>query len=207
MKKIFPWMIAVLMLIPALTVHAGEEKDVVAQIISCPEQNFSTVCRPECTYDFVPDGGLQIKLGDGEDAGYITIFKADAPGSDFAAETYFNNAWLNMVEASYGEDLLDPGEYTVYPFADQEMPGRMALYLKDGVPQMRYCLYDLEEDYFVRYEAFCVFDEAVLQSTIDDLSTAVRYFEPDAQHYSGSDVTKTEEPKQKDHFVTRTGQE
>lgn len=164
------------------------------KIVSCPEQNFSTVCRPEYSYDYMPDGGLQIQLGEGEDAGFVTIFKTDAPGGDFAAETYFNNAYLNLLKSSYGENLVDPGEYTLYPFGNREMPGRMVMYMKDGKPQMRFCLYDLEEEYFVRYEAFCAFEADIMQSVIDDLSDLVRYFQPDAAYYSES-ASPSEEPE------------
>ena len=191
MKKTIALIIAVLMILPVLPVYGGED-DVVMMIVSCPEQNFATVCRPDYSYDYTPDGGLTIYFGDSEDAGRsvgkITIFKTDAPGSNFEAETYFNNAYLNLLESSYGDNLLDPGEYTVYSFAGREMPGRMALYLDNGRGRMRFCLYDLQEDYFVRYEAFSSFEETEMQSTIDDLSSAIRYFQPDAQYYYGGNT-------------------
>ncbi|MBQ9030274.1 MAG: hypothetical protein IJ106_02310 [Parasporobacterium sp.] len=183
MKKLVSLIMVILMFIPVFTVYGGEE-DRVMMIVTCPEQNFATVCRPEYSYEYTPDGGLQISLGDSDDAGMITIFKTDAPGGDFDAEAYFNNAYYNLLVSSYGDNLIDPGEYNLYPFGNLEMPGRMALYLRNGVPYMRFCLYDLEEDYFVRYETFCAFDDTTMQNTIDDLSDAVRYFQPDAQYYS-----------------------
>ena len=128
MKKTVSLILVFMFIMPILSVY-GSEDERVMKIVSCTEQDFSTICRPECSYDYTPDGGLTIWLGENEDPRRITIFKADAPGDEFDAETYFNNAYPDLLRSSYGSDLVDPGEYMVYTFADRQMPGRLALFM------------------------------------------------------------------------------
>ena len=199
MKKIVSLIMTMLMLLLVMGVPAlASEQDRVMMIVSCPEQDFSTVCPPECTYEFTPDGGLAIQLGDAAGGGTVTIFKTDAPGADFAAEAYFENAFINLMVQSYGSSLTDLGEYTIYPFAGKELPGRMVLYDKDGETQMRFCLFDLQDDYFVRYETFSVFDEEDAQNAVDVMSDAIRYFQPDALYYNDEGAGNQEPESQID---------
>lgn len=189
MKKYISLFMGFLMMSLMLAVPVfGSEEDRVMMIVSCPEQNFSTACLPQFTYDYTPDGGVWIQLDEESGGGSVSIFKTDAPGADFAAETYFENAFIDLLVQSYGSSLIDPGEYTVYPFAGKELPGRMALYDQDGETHMRFCLFDLEDDYFLRYEAFSVFDETYAQNAVDVMSDAIRYFQPDAMYYYDEDV-------------------
>ena len=161
----------------------ASEDETVMMIIKCPEQGFSTLCIPGCSYDYTPDGGVSIQLDDAAGGGRVSIFKTDAPGADFAAETYFENAFIDLVVRSYGDNLLDLGEYTIYPFAGKELPGRMVMFNKDGQTWMRFCLYDLEDDYFVRYETISVLDEEKAQNAVDVMSDAIRYLQPDDMYY------------------------
>jgi len=187
MKKFVSLFAGMAMLLLILNIPVfGSDTDRVMMIVRCPEQNFSTACQPQFTYDYTPDGGIWIQLDDASGGGGVSIFKTDAPGADFAAETYFENAFLDLLSRSYGDNLIDIGEYTIYPFAGKELPGRMALYESNGETYMRFCLYDLEEDYFVRYEAFSVFDETYAQNAVDVMSDAIRYFQPDPEYYSSS---------------------
>ena len=184
MKKALTLLLALALLaaFPAL----AEDTLVERQIISCPDQNFSTLCMPEYSYDFHPDSGLTIYLGRPDDGACVNIFKTDASGRDFDAETYFNNAYLSMLKSSYGSDLLNEGAYDMFPIDDRQLPGRMCLYLENGERHIRFCVFDLQDDYFVRYEAFFAQETGETRDTLTALATALHNFRPDADFYSAS---------------------
>ena len=201
-KLLSVFMIFLMIILPAAAVYgAQEEESVTMRIVSCPEQNFSTLTKLDSSEEYTPDGGLMISFGASGDATRIRIFKTDAPGADFDAETYFNHAYLNQLESSYGTNLVDAGEYAVYPMGGREMPGRLAMYQQNGQGFMRFCVYDLQEDYFVCYEAFSILEAQVMQDALNDLADMVRYFQPDAGYYysmlndpSGTDTNDPSEP-------------
>lgn len=165
---------------------AAEEEDVAMRIVSCPEQGFSTLCRPEYSYDFHPDGGLTLWLGEPEVSSSVTIFKTDAPGANFDSEYYFKNVYTALLESSYGDDLIDAGEYTVYSLAGRQMPGQMSLYLRDGETRLCFCAYDLRDDCFVRYEANCVGEDVEIERALTAVAVSVGNFQPDPDYYSSA---------------------
>ena len=165
---------------------AAEEGNVVMRIVSCPEQGFSTLIRPEYNYDYHPDGGLTIWLGEPEESPSVSMFMVDEPGEIFDADYYFQNVYANLLKTTYGDDLLDAGSYETFTLSGREMPGRLSLYLRDGEVRMRFCAYDLRDDCFVRYEAFCPGDTDLMQKTLTAVAVAVGNFQPDPDYYGSS---------------------
>lgn len=177
-------MILAALLAAILCVGAPAETDPVAmRIVSCEEQGFSTLCRPEYDYDYHPDGGVTLYLGAPDSEPMMTIFKTDAPGSGFDAAYYFNNVYPSALEASCDE-VLSPGEYTTLSLVGRELPGRMAACLEDGVQKFRLCAVDLREDCFVRYEVLCAEDDIEIEQALTALAVAVGNFQPDAGYYN-----------------------
>ena len=159
----------------------AQEEQVRMQIISCPEQGFSTLCREEYGQTYTPDGGVTIFLGEEDKRPFVSIFKTDAPGNEFDSDYYFENVYLPTLRGTYGDALIDEGETSLYSLSGREMPGRMVRYLdqNDGEICVRFCAYDLRDDCFVRYEAFCEDYDEVLMKTL-----TVGNFQPDANYYS-----------------------
>ena len=178
MRRVACVLLALLLAVAHGALAEGEK--VAMRIVSCPEQGFSTLCRPEYDYDFTPDGGLTLNLSD---TAFVTIFKTDAPGADFDAEYYLNNVYARLLKGDYGDDLISIGDYTVYSLGGRQLPGRMALYREDGQGRMRFCAMDLREDCFVRYEAFSRQEDAEMEAALTALAVAVGNFQPDAGHY------------------------
>ena len=177
MKRLF----AVLLALMLMAGCALAEEQVAMRIVSCPEQGFATLCKPEYDYDYHPDGGLTLYLGE-DDTPRVTIFKADAPGADFDCQYYLTNVYGQLLE-SYGDEVTSPGEASVYSLGGKELPGRMATYVKDGESWFAFCAYDLEDDYFVRYEAFSRAHDIEIEVALTALAVAVGNFQPDADLY------------------------
>ena len=184
MRKTLALFIALLFALSAI--GASAEEPVQMRIVKCPEQGFSTLCRPEYDYYFHPDGGLTIWLGEPEVSSSVTMFKTDAPGSDFDSEYYFRNVYSANLASSYGDDLIDPGEYTVYSLGGRQMPGQMSMYMVDGEVRLRFCAYDLRDDCFVRYDGVSGGADSDIEQMLTAVAVAVGNFQPDPDYYSSA---------------------
>jgi hypothetical protein len=180
MKKAFS-MIVLLAL--ALGIAALAEDAVAMRIVTCPEQDFSTLCKPEYDYSFTPDGGVLIELGPNAADPTVQVFKTDAPGADFDAEYYLSNVYRRQVSDS-ADQVVNPGEYTIITLGGKELPAIMMLYLVEGESRYCLCAYDLQADYFVRYEARCPGTDIPIEEALTALAVAVGNFHPDADYYS-----------------------
>ena len=190
MRKTLALLVALLVALSAAGAPA-EEEPVQMRVVTCPEQGFSTLCRPEYTYDFHPDGGLTLCLDEANEDPLVTIFKTDGPGADFDAEYYLDNVYPSLLE-SYGDEVLSPGETSVYTFSDRRMPGRMSMYVNDGEIRFCFCAFDLREDCFVRYEVFSPQADASIDQALTAMAVAVGNFRPDAEYYANGGAVEPE---------------
>ena len=181
MRKTLALFIALLFALSAI--GASAEEPVQMRVVKCPEQGFSTLCKPEYTYDFHPDGGLTLYLDEPDADPSVNIFKTDGPGADFDAEYYLNNVYPSLV-ASYGDQVLSAGEYNVYTLSGRQMPGRMSMYVNDGEGRFCFCCFDLRDEYFVRYEVFCPQVDTAIERALTAMAVAVGNFQPDAEYYA-----------------------
>ncbi|MBQ3424233.1 MAG: hypothetical protein IJH38_03445, partial [Clostridia bacterium] len=138
--------------VPESRVIAGEADAEMAPV-SVPEQGFSTRLPAGCSWDYTPDGGLTIRVGAGENAPWVRLFRTEAPGSEFDARSYFDNVFTPQMRSDLGGALLKVGSYASNNIAGIEMPGVQYTYLNNGRLRKCLCMYDLREDGFVRYEA------------------------------------------------------
>ena len=178
-----------LILLLALALALGfaalaEGEQVAMRIVSCPEQGFATLCKPEYDYSYVPDGGLTIGTTGADAAASVSIFKTDAPGKDFDANYYLNHVYADLMRSSYGGDLLQLSDVTEYTLGGRKMPARMVIYMEGGEQRMRFCAYDLREECFVRYEAFSRGTDSEMETALKMLAVAVGNFQPDADYYA-----------------------
>lgn len=180
MKKLFIVVLAI-----ALTLFApGTLAEESRQAISCPEQGYSLLCDAGLAYDYTPDGGLTIYLDDMEDPDSINVFMTDAPGADFDAENYLGNVYVSRLRDLYGERLIDEGETVTYTLAGRDMPGRMYLYEREnGWCYAVVCLFDLQDDYFVRYEIDCYSSGGSIDYAMKKLDAIADSFRPDPNFY------------------------
>jgi len=179
MRRALIWLIALTFVLCGAAM--AEER--MARVISCPEQGFSTLCLVEYETDFTPDGGVTIELGPEDGDPWVSVFKTDAPGADFDAEYYLKNIYTATL-ASISDETPGDAAYGTYPLGGKEMPGILAMITVDGEARFRFCCYDLEDDYFVRYEASCPAEDAALEETLHAVGDAVRGFQPDPEFYA-----------------------
>lgn len=159
------------------------------QVVSCPEQNFSTMIESGYSYDYHPDQGLCIYTGEGEGIPFVLIFKAD--GTGFDAESHFKNVLTPQMQNDYGDRLTYVGNYGIWDVAGKQMPGQMYSYLIDGTSVVLLRLFDIGEDSFVCYTAKYREDDP--DATLGVLATAAYCYQPDAAYY-GEETTGTPEP-------------
>lgn len=159
------------------------------QVVSCPEQDFSTMIESGYSYDYHPDQGLCIYTGEGEGIPFVLIFKAD--GTGFDPESHFSNVLTPQMQNDYGERLTYVGDYGIWDVAGKQMPGQMYSYLIDGTSVVLLRLFDIGEDSFVCYTAKYREDDP--DATLGVLATAAYCYQPDAAYY-GETNTGTSEP-------------
>ena len=181
MKRRFYSLLLVLSLLACVCAQAEEQ--VAMRIVACPEQGFATLCKPEYDYYFTDDGGIMIELGAKDDDPWVSIFKTDAPGADFDAEYYLTNVYRQQV-SSAADAVVNEGEYTVITLGQKELPAIMMMYVKEGESRYRLCAYDLQADYFVRYEVGCAAMDIPIEDALKALAVAVGNFQPDADYYA-----------------------
>jgi len=179
MRRALIWLIALTFVLCGAAM--AEER--MARVISCPEQGFSTLCQVESEADFTPDGGVTIELGPEDGDPWVSVFKTDAPGADFDYQYYLANVYGQLLE-SYGDVVTSPGEVSIYSLGGKELPGRMATYVKRDESWFAFCAFDLEDDYFVRYEAFSRAYDVEIEAALTALAVAVGNFQPNAGYYS-----------------------
>ena len=181
MKKI-----ATLALVLALIAcaFASAEEKVAMRIVTCEEQNFATLCKPEYDYYYTDDGGVTLELGPDIDDPWVSIFKTDAPGADFDAGYYLPNIYRqNVIDGA--DQVVNAGEVTSITLGGKTLQALMMVYVTDGETRYGICAFDLQEDYFVRYEARCAGEDTVIEQTLTALAVAAGNFQPDAGYYSG----------------------
>lgn len=180
MKRI-AWLLLALALFTCAL--ASAEEPVAMRIVSCPEQGFATLCKPEYDYYFTDDGGILIELGPQIEDPYVQIFKTDAPSADFDAEYFLTNIFRKNI-ADAADQVLNMGEYTTVTFGGKTLPALMMLYVMDGESRYAICAYDLQADYFVHYEMGCAGADTAIEQGLTALAVAVGNFQPDANYYS-----------------------
>lgn len=161
----------------------AEEEKVAMRIVACPEQGFATLCKPEYDYDFTDDGGLVIELGTEDGDPWVSVFKTDAPGANFDAEYYLTNVYRQQVK-DRADAVASEGEYTSITLGGKALPALMMTYEANGESRYCLCAYDLQADYFVRYEVGCAAMDITIEDALRALAVAVGNFQPDADYYS-----------------------
>ena len=119
-----------------------------------------------------------------EDPDTINVFMADAPGAEFDANNYLGSVYPSRLRDIYGERLIDEGVTTTYTLAGRDMPGRMYLYEDENDwCYALVCLFDLQDDYFVRYEIDCYSSGESIDYAMKKLDAIADSFRPDPDFY------------------------
>ena len=169
---------------------AGDTSDY--QIVACPEQGFSTLTAPSLNW-YYEELGVYIDLGSDADSPWLMIARADAPGSQFDAQGYFNNVFTPQMKDDLGSDLISAGQPQKYTVAGIDMTGAMYTYRAGGRDRVCFVLFALREDGFVRYEARYYADDS--EDCLAALCIAAYYYQPDAAYYTGGTPAPQNEPE------------
>ena len=162
------------------------------EVVTCPEQGFSTLTGHGLDWGF-QELGVYIDLGQDDDSPWVMIARADAPGSQFDIQGYFDNAFTPQMQDNFGSDLIEVGQVQPYSVAGVDMVGAMYTYRVNGRDRLCYVLFALREDGFVRYEARCYADDS--SDCVAVLCAAVYYYQPDPDYYAGGGVEPQSEPE------------
>ena len=181
MRRFISMLVALLLAASMPAVGVAEDGDAGYQVVSCPEQGFSTLTAPGLNWYF-EEAGLYIDLGNDADSPWLMIARADGPGSQFNAQGYFENAFTPQMQDSLGGDLLSVGEFQTYTVSGIQMPGVMYAYTANGRERNCLCVFDLREDGFVRYEARYYADDS--EDCLSALAIAAYCYQPDADYYA-----------------------
>lgn len=158
------------------------DEPVAMRIVTCEEQGFSTLCKPEYDYSFIPDGGLTIELGPEDGDPCVRIFKTDAPGADFNAENYLINIYRQSI-VDKADTVVNAGEYTMITLGGKEMPALMTVYVRNGTSRYSICAFDLQANYFVQYDLDCAAEDTIMEQTLTALAVAVGNFQLEPNDY------------------------
>ena len=152
------------------------------RIIRCEDQGFSTLCNPKCEVDYHPDAGVTISTGEG-DAGAVVRMNYAEGGTwtPEIAKNYLDNVYAEQLEREFDDDLINPGSYRVFPIVGHQLHGKISTYRDEDDIGLRLCMFDLRDDGFVQFDAWC--DENSLEDALKIIGVAAGNLQPDPHYY------------------------
>ena len=178
MRRLLSIIIAAAMAL-SLGLAAAEEG---YRIIRCEDQGFSTLCNPRCEVDYHPDAGVTISIDEGDANAMVRMNYAEGgTWTPEIAKNYLNNVFAEELEREFDDDLISPGSIRVFPIVGHQLHGRIATYRDEGSVGLRLCMFDLRDDGFVQFDAWC--DENSLEDALKIIGVAAGNLQPDPRYY------------------------
>ena len=169
--------IIALALLLVLAVGQSGLAEPALQTVDCPEEGYTTKCPAGWDWYYTPDGGMTFyKDLDSPAPGLTVSYTVDAP--EFDVDGYFENAFTPRMRQAHGEGL-NADEVDTYNISGIEMRGVLYAWpTEDGRFRVCLCLFELQGDNFVRYEADYYLDDS--GDTLTLLDTVALFFNPKA---------------------------
>lgn len=151
-------------------------------VISCPEQEFSTLCDPAYSWVYSEQNGITIYTETEGSIPYVLVFRSE----DWIVEAaeYIREQYTPHMREKYGDDLVAVTEYETYTIGGRQMPAALYKYRLQGYIIDMLRAYDVQDGHTVVFTAKYIQGEG--DATLAALDTAAANYKPDADYYSGS---------------------
>lgn len=181
MRKTISLLLAMMMVFSLFAMSASaEDSDDRMQIISCPEQEFSTLCSPDYTWQFSEKNGITIYTEHENSIPYVLVFRSE----DWIVEAaeYLHEQYTPHMQKQYGEDLVSYKEYDSVTIGGRDMPAAVYTYRLQGYLIDMIRAMDTVNGHTVIYTA--KFIQGNGDATFDALETAVENYRPYEDYYT-----------------------
>ena len=129
MNRIISLLLALLLTL-SLCITATAEEDSRMKIISCPEQEFSTLCKPGYPWKFSERDGVTIYTEHENSIPYVLVYRSEDWIMD--AENLIREQYTPYMQKKYGDDLVAVTEFDEYTLGGRPVSAALYTYKLQG---------------------------------------------------------------------------
>ena len=173
-------LLLVLLLTVSLCAAATAEEDSRMKIISCPEQEFSTLCKPGYPWKFTERDGVTIYTEHENSIPYVLVYRSEDWIVD--AEDLISEQYTPYMQKKYGDDLVSVTEFDEYTLGGRPVSAALYTYKLQGYLIDMIRAYENVNGHTVIYTAKYIQGQG--EATLAALDAAVENYRPFADYYS-----------------------
>ena len=173
-------LLLVLLLTVSLCAAATAEEDSRMKIISCPEQEFSTLCKPGYPWKFTERDGVTIYTEHENSIPYVLVYRSEDWIMD--AENLIREQYTPYMQKKYGDDLVAVTEFEEYTLGGRPVSAALYTYKLQGYLIDMIRAYENVNGHTVSYTAKYIQGQG--EATLAALEAAVQNYRPFADYYS-----------------------
>ena len=173
-------LLLVLMMTLSLCATATAEEDGRMKIISCPEQEFSTLCKPGYLWKFSERDGITIYTEHENSIPYVLVYRSEDWIMD--AEDLIGEQYTPYMQKKYGDDLVSVTEFDEYTLGGRPVSAALYTYKLQGYLIDMIRAYEYVNGHTVTYTAKYIQGQG--EATLAALDAAVQNYRPFADYYS-----------------------
>ena len=149
------------------------------QLVRCPEQGFSVLCRKDYVWNYSERDGITIYTDYEGSIPYVLVFCAE----DWIVETadYIREQFTPHMKKQYGDDLVAFAEFEHYNIGGRDLAAGLYTYRLQGYLIDMVRAYDVQERHTVVYTAKYIRGQGA--ETLAALEQAVQSYRPDTEYY------------------------
>ena len=179
MRRIVTLLLA-LALAFSLCAAAAAEENGRMKIISCPEQEFSTLCKPDYPWKFTERDGVTIYTEHENSIPYVLVYRSEDWIVD--AEDLISGQYTPYMQKKYGDDLVSVTEDDEYTLGGRPVKAALYTYKLQGYLIDMIRAYENVNGHTVIYTAKYIQGQG--EATLEALNKAVQNYRPFADYYS-----------------------
>ena len=179
MHRIISLLLALMMTL-SLCATATAEEDGRMKIISCPEQEFSTLCKPGYLWKFSERDGITIYTEHENSIPYVLIYRSEDWIMD--AEDLIREQYTPYMQKKYGDDLVSVTGFDEYTLCGRPVSAALYTYKLQGYLIDMIRAYENVNGHTVTYTAKYIQGQG--EATLAALDAAVQNYRPFADYYS-----------------------
>ena len=150
------------------------------KIISCPEQEFSTLCKPGYPWKFSERDGVTIYTEHENSIPYVLVYRSEDWIMD--AENLIREQYTPYMQKKYGDDLVAVTEFDEYTLGGRPVSAALYTYKLQGYLIDMIRAYENVNGHTVSYTAKYIQGQG--EATLAALDAAVQNYRPFADYYS-----------------------
>ena len=181
MRKTISILLSLLMVFSLCAVSASADSTDY-QVVSCPEQNFSTICNADYFWNYSQRDGITIYTEHEGSIPYVLIYTAE----DWIVEAgdYIREQYTPHMKEQYGENLVSYDEYDAYTIGGKTMAVGLYTYRLQGYLIDMIRAYDVVNGHTVIYTAKYIQGQG--DATLETLDLVAANYRPYPDYYSAS---------------------